>query len=292
MRPRQWTKNTFVFAALILTGKLSQVDAALAATAAFLLFCLVSSAVYLLNDLADVHQDRLHPEKRFRPLASGELGPRGALAAAVVLGTIGVAGGFAVNDLLGFVIVAYLVLQLAYTFALKRMVIIEVLAIAGGFVLRVLAGGAAIASPISPYLYLSVIFLALFQGFSKRRHELHVLAEAAGNHRRSLDEYTIDLLDDLIVVAAAATIVTYSLYAIEAPAPARPPGITANVLLLTIPFVLYAVFRYLYLVRVEGEGGTPEDILLTDAPLLLDVIAWALSLVVILYVLPEILAFL
>ena len=287
MRPRQWTKNLFVFAALVLTGKLVQVDATLKATAAFLLFCVVSSAVYLLNDLADVQQDRLHPEKRSRPLASGEIGPGVALAWTAMLCVIGVGGGFAVDRLLGWVIVAYLVLQLAYTMALKHMVIVEVLAIAGGFVLRVLAGGAAIDRPISPSLYLSMIFLALFQGFSKRRHELRLLADVAGNHRPSLSEYTIELLDDFIVIAATATIVTYSLYAIETPA--RPPGISANVLLLTIPFVLFAVFRYLYLVRVQGEGGTPEDLLLTDGPLLINVVAWAASLLVILYLLPHVL---
>jgi 4-hydroxybenzoate polyprenyltransferase len=287
LRPRQWPKNLFVFAAVVLTGQLADPTAAAHAAAAFVLFCLASSAVYLLNDVVDVRQDRLHPEKRFRPLAAGELSPAAAVAMAVVLGCVAVLGGTAVNQLLGWVIAAYLALQLGYNFAFKHMVIVEVLAIAGGFVLRVLAGGAAISRPISPYLYLSMIFLALFQGFSKRRHELSVMAEAAGEHRPSLSHYTIDLLDDFIVIAATATIVTYSLYAIETPA--RPPGISANVLLLTIPFVLYAVFRYLYLVRVEGKGGTPEDILLTDGFLLLDVAAWAASLLVILYVLPHLL---
>lgn len=285
MRPRQWTKNVFVFAALVLTERLGQPEATLATTIAFLAFCAVSSAVYLLNDVADVRQDRMHPEKRFRPIAAGELEPAVAVAAAAVLASAGLLAGFAVTPLLGWVIVSYLLLQLAYTFVLKRMVIVEVLAIAGGFVLRVLAGGAAIDTPISPYLYLSMIFLALFQGFSKRRHELHVLAEAAGDHRPSLTQYTSELLDHFIVIAATATIVTYSLYAITTPA--RPPGISANMLLLTIPFVLYAVFRYLFLVHVQGEGGTPEDILLTDVPLLLDVIAWAGSLLLILYVLPR-----
>lgn len=287
LRPRQWTKNVFVLAALVLTGKLGQPDDTMAAAAAFVLFCAVSSAVYLVNDLVDVRQDRLHPVKRHRPLAAGELQPAAAAWSAALLALIGLVGGFMVNTLLGWVIVAYLLLQVSYTVVLKHMVILEVLAIAGGFVLRVLAGGAAIDSPISPYLYLSVIFLALFQGFSKRRHELWVLAEAAGDHRPSLCEYTMELLDHFIVIAATATIVTYSLYAIESPA--RPPGISANMLLLTIPFVLYAVFRYLYLVHVQGEGGTPEDMLLSDAPLLLDVLAWAASLLVILYLLPRLL---
>jgi len=287
MRPRQWTKNAFVFAALILTGELGNPAPTRASVVAFLVFCAVSSAVYLLNDLVDVRQDRLHPEKRYRPLAAGELDPVAALAASVALALGGLWAGFQVRPQLGLVVAAYLALQVGYTFVLKHFVIVEVLAIAGGFVLRVLAGGVAIGRPVMPYLYLSMIFLALFQGFSKRRHELRVLAEAAGEHRQSLSDYTVEYLDHLIVIAATATIMTYSLYAINSPA--RPPGISANMLLLTIPFVLFAVFRYLYLIQVEGKGGTPEDILLRDVPLLLDVLGWVTALLVILYLLPHLL---
>jgi len=285
LRPRQWTKNVFVFAALVLTGQLVEPTKALAAVATFVLFCTVSSAVYLVNDLVDIEADRRHPVKRYRPLAAGELSGWLAGATAVVLGAVGIVGGFALRPLVGAVIVAYLVLQVAYSFVLKHMVIIEVLTIAGGFVLRVLAGGAAIGEPISPWLYLSVIFLALFQGFAKRRSELEVLDEAAGDHRPSLNEYTIDLLDQFILVAAAATIVTYSMYAVTTPY--RPAWVSANVLLMTIPFVVYAIFRYLYLVQVQGQGGAPEDILLTDKLLLLDVVAWGASLLVIVYFLPR-----
>jgi 4-hydroxybenzoate polyprenyltransferase len=284
LRPRQWTKNIFVFAALVLTGELGQWSATVAAAVTFLAFCSLSSAVYLLNDMADIEQDRRHPVKRQRPLAAGELAPWVALIVAAGLAGAGLTAAFSVNPLVGAVALAYLVLQLAYTFALKHMVIVEVLAIAGGFVLRVLAGGAAIQEPISPYLYLSMIFLALFQGFAKRRQELQVLADAAGEHRQSLNEYTLHLLDQFILIAATATIVTYSTYAITTPA--RPAWVSANMLLLTIPFVLYAVFRYLYLVQVQGKGGAPEDILLADKLLLLDVLAWGASLIVILYVLP------
>jgi 4-hydroxybenzoate polyprenyltransferase len=285
LRPKQWVKNVFVFAALVLTGKLGEPEPTTAALIAFVLFCAVSSAVYLVNDVADRESDRRHPEKRRRPIASGELSPALAVAVATVLGAIAVGGGFGVTRLFGWVIVAYLALQLAYTTVLKRMVIVEVLAIAGGFVLRVLGGGAAINEPISPFLYLSVIFLALFQGFAKRRHELTTLADDAGDHRRSLNDYTVELLDHLILIAATATIVTYSLYPIFTPH--VPAGLSANVLLLTIPFVLYAIFRYLFLIHVKGMGGTPEEILLVDRLLLLDVIAWAVSIVVILYVLPH-----
>jgi 4-hydroxybenzoate polyprenyltransferase len=285
LRPRQWLKNVFVFAALMLTQQIGQSPQTRATVITFVLFCAVSSAVYLLNDVVDVESDRRHPVKRHRPIAAGDLQPRLALVLAFGLGVAGVVGGLAVNSLVAWIILGYVALQVAYTLALKQMVIVEALAIAGGFVLRVWAGGAAIDEPISPYLYLSMIFLALFQAFAKRRHELQVLADQAGNHRQSLTEYTINLLDQLIIITATSTIVTYSLYAITTPH--RPQGITANMLLLTIPFVLYAIFRYLYLVQVQGVGGSPEDILFTDRLLLLDVIAWAVLLVVILYVLPQ-----
>jgi 4-hydroxybenzoate polyprenyltransferase len=283
MRPKQWTKNAFVFAALVLTGRLGEPDPTAKAIAAFLIFCAVSSAVYLMNDVADAESDRLHPVKRRRPIAAGELSGRSALVVAFLLVVAAVPLSFAIRPFFGVVVVAYLALQVAYTFHLKHMVIVEVLAIAGGFVLRVLAGGAAIDEPISEFLYLSTLFLALFQGFAKRRHELTMLEELAGSHRQSLNEYTVHLLDHLIAIAATATIVTYSLYAVNAPD--RHAGISTNGLLLTIPFVLYAIFRYLYLVQVQGLGGTPEEILLTDKLLLLDVAAWVGAILIIVYVL-------
>jgi len=303
MRPRQWSKNAFVFAALLLTKQLDRPGQLAATAVTFALFCAISSAVYLLNDLVDIESDRTHPEKRRRPLASGELGPgiawlaSGALAAGGVVGALllvlarpcgpgsGLADGRScTSPLLLVAVIGYLGLQLAYSLALKHVVIVEVLAIAGGFVLRVLAGGAAIDTRISPYLYLSMIFLALFQGFAKRQHELRVLADAAADHRPSLEEYSARLLDTYIVIAATSTIVTYSLYAITTPD--RPPGVSENMLLITVPFVIYAILRYLYLVQVRGVGGAPEDILLRDRPLLVDVIAWVLVLTFILYGVP------
>lgn len=290
LRPRQWSKNLVVFAALVLTGGLRDPHKTTQTLLVFGLFCAISSAVYLMNDLADRESDRLHPEKRHRPLAAGELQPWLAMVAAALLTILGVVGAFAMGPtarglpMVGYVVLAYLTLQLAYTFVLKHYLIVDVLAIAGGFVLRVLAGGAAIDEPISPYLYLSMIFLALFQGFSKRRHELEVLADVAGSHRPSLDEYTVPLLDQFIGTAATATIVTYALYAITTPH--RPEHISPNVLLLTVPFVIYAILRYLYLVQVRGMGGAPEEILLRDRPLLLAGLGWGLSLVTILYLIP------
>lgn len=290
LRPRQWTKNGFVFAALILTARPAGprfTGQVIATLVAFVLFCAASSAVYLLNDLADVEQDRQHPVKRHRPIAAGELSPSLARLTAAGLAIFAVLGAVALGPLEVVVIVAYLTLQLSYTYRLKHIVIVDVLAIAGGFVLRVLAGGAAIDRPISPYLYLSMIFLALFQGFSKRRHELISLAGGAGAHRASLGEYNRHLLDHFIMIAATSSIVTYCLYAITSPD--RPPGVSANMLLLTVPFVLYAVFRYLYLIHTAGQGGTPEDMLLSDRPLLLAVVGWVVSLLAILYALPAIL---
>ncbi|MFN8424071.1 MAG: decaprenyl-phosphate phosphoribosyltransferase [Anaerolineae bacterium] len=299
MRPRQWTKNAFVFAALVLTQQLGCRPKLVSTLITFLSFCAVSSAVYLINDLADIENDRRHPEKRRRPLASGDLGARTAIGMALALAAGGVGATLALaggafpegvgavrpSPLVAVALIGYLGLQLAYTFVLKHWVIIDVLAIAGGFVLRVLAGGAAIDTPISPYLYVSMINLALFQGFAKRRHELHVLAESAGGHRRSLQDYTVPLLDQFILLAASVTVVTYCLYAITTPA--RPKGVSANLILLTVPFVIYAILRYLYLVQARGMGGAPEDILLRDRPLLLSVAGWIAAFVTILYVVPR-----
>lgn len=290
LRPRQWIKNGVVFAALILTRGLGDAPKTLAVLAVCGLFCAISSAVYLINDVSDIANDRQHPEKRFRPLATGELSPRAALLASAVLIAVGVGGGFLFTPnanglpMVGLIILAYLGLQIAYTFFLKHRLIVDVMAIAGGFVLRVLVGGAAIDEPISSYLYLSMIFLALFQGFSKRRHELQVLADAAGEHRASLGQYTIPLLDQFIIVAATATIVTYALYAITTPY--RPSAVSPNMLLLTVPFVIYALFRYMYLVQVLGMGGAPEELVLRDRLLLSAGIGWLTSLLVMLYLIP------
>lgn len=291
LRPRQWTKNFVVFAAIALSGQLDQPALVFRTIGVFVIFSAVASAVYLLNDTVDAPQDRRHPEKRHRPIASGALDARLAIGASTALAAAGLAATFIVarapgaSPLLVVAVVGYLLLQLTYTSALKHVVIVDVLSIAGGFVLRVLAGGAAIDTVISPYLYLSMVNLALFQGFAKRQSEITTLADAAGGHRRSLDDYTPRFLDQLITITAASTIVTYALYAITTPH--RPEEISPNALLVTVPMVMYALFRYLYLVQVRGAGGAPEDILLRDKPFLLDVIAWALTLVFILYGVPS-----
>ena len=282
MRPKQWTKNAFVFAALIFDRKLFQPEPFLRTLIAFGLFCLASSAVYLINDLADMERDRLHPKKRFRPLASGELSPRVAVIAAVVLVLIVVPTAFWVHAALGWIVLGYLLLQLAYSFVLKHVVIIDVMTVAAGFVLRVGAGVVVVeVARFSPWLYVCTTLLALFIAINKRRHELVLLATDANNHRKILDEYNIAFLDEMNSMVTASTVIAYSLYTFSA------PNLPQNhTMMLTIPFVIYGLFRYLYLVHVRGEGGAPDELVLRDIPLFLTLVLWALAVVLILYLFP------
>ena len=282
MRPKQWTKNAFVFTALVFDRKLFYPDPLLRTVLAFVLFCLASSAVYLVNDLADMESDRQHPTKRFRPLAAGELSPRVAAAAAGVLVLLAVGGAFAVHTGLGLVLSGYLALQLAYSFLLKHLVIIDVMTVAAGFVLRVVAGVVVIqVERFSPWLYVCTTLLALFIAINRRRHELTLLADNAANHRRILDEYTLSFLDEMNSMVTASTVIAYSLYTFSA------PNLPSNhAMMLTIPFVLYGLFRYLYLVHVKGEGGAPDELILRDLPLFLTVVLWVLAVVLILYLWP------
>lgn len=278
LRPRQWTKNAIVFAALVFAHRVFQPVAFFQATAAFLFFCAVSGAVYLVNDILDVEQDRLHPRKRRRPIAAGELSVRLAwvLAGALVVITLGLA--VLVRPLLAAVILGYFLVQFAYSLFLKHQVILDVFTIAAGFVLRAAAGAVAIAVPISPWLYVCTILLALFLGLAKRRAELMLLSESAGNHRRILEEYSATLLEEMIAVVTSSTVMAYSLYTFSA------ENLPSNhAMMLTIPFVLYAIFRYLYLVYRKDEGGSPEHLLLSDPPLLLCILLWGLVSIAILY---------
>ena len=286
MRPKQWPKNTIIFLALAFSmnesWRLSQVQALVRATAltmlAFVLFCLVSSAVYLINDLVDIERDRQHPKKRFRPLASGKLSPRAALIAAIVLVWVAIPASFALSPGLGVAAMTYFVLNLAYSFILKHVVILDVLAIAGGFVLRAVAGALVIAVSISPWLYIVTTLGSLFLGFSKRRHEILVLDDAR-KHRKILDEYTPEFLDQMISIVASSTVMAYSLYTFSAPN--LPKN---NAMMLTIPFVLFGIFRYLYLIHLKNEGGSPEDVLLKDIPIIAVIALWLLTSLTILFV--------
>jgi 4-hydroxybenzoate polyprenyltransferase len=218
MRPKQWAKNIFIFAPLVFDQKLFHPTYLARTVAGFVLLCLISGAVYLMNDLVDAEKDRQHPRKRNRPIASGRLSPRLALAAAVLIPLVGLPLGFLLDPLFGGILLGYLVLQIAYSFVLKNAVIIDALAVAAGFVLRVAAGIPLVeAERFSPWIYTCMGLLALFISFSKRRHELTLLGENANGHRESLGEYSVLLLDQFILIVTAATLVAYTLYTFSAP---------------------------------------------------------------------------
>jgi len=278
MRPKQWPKNVFIFTALVFVEQLFTLVPLLKTIAAFALFCLMSSTVYLINDVADIEKDRQHPTKRLRPLASGQLKPSVAITAAVLIPLVTLPLSFLLDPYFGLVALAYLLTMIFYSFVLKNIVILDVLTVAAGFVLRAVAGAVVISVPISPWLYVCTTLLALFIGISRRRHELVLLAENANEHRASLNEYSLPLLDQMIAVVTSATIIAYSLYTFSAPN--LPPN---HAMMLTIPFVLYGLFRYLYLIHVENKGGTPEEIFLSDLPMMIALGLWALAVIAILY---------
>ncbi len=276
MRPKQWTKNLFVYVALVFTNHLptSLRDSENLryfgiATTAFLLFCLISGSIYLMNDVADREQDRLHPIKQNRPIASGRLSWQVAVAASILFGWGGVATAFLINRAFGLVALAYYGLQIAYTYCLKHVVLVDVFAIAAGFVLRAVAGGFAIGAPNSVWLLVCTLQLALFLGFGKRRHELLSLAENARSHRQILEHYSVPFLDQLIAIVLGGLVVAYALYTISSPTAAQHPG-----LVITLPNVMYGIFRYLYLIHIQNKGGSPETILLEDRPMQLNLLLW------------------
>lgn len=279
LRPRQWIKNGFVFAALVFDGQLGNLPALLRTTVGFALFCLASSSIYLINDIRDLEEDRRHPTKRNRPLPSGRLPIRVAWITAAALAVVSIGGGFLLEPAFGWIVLAYVLLFIFYSFRLKHVPILDVFAIAAGFVLRV-AGGVVLITVVrfSPWLYVCTTLLALYLGFGKRRAELHLLSSSAGEHRRVLFGYTLPLLDQLIVIVSGVTIMAYSLYTFSA------ENLPDNhLMMLTIPFVMYGIFRYLWLVQVESSGGAPDELILTDRPLLATVLLWGLASVGVLY---------
>jgi 4-hydroxybenzoate polyprenyltransferase len=280
LRPEQWTKNLFVFAGVLFGGRLTEVAALGQASAAFAIFCVLSGVVYLLNDLADREADQRHPLKRLRPIASGQLSTGTATAAAAVLGAIGLASALALSPAFASLAAGYFGLLVAYSFVLKHLVIIDALTISAGFVLRAVAGAVAVSVPISHWLLVCTTLVALFLVFSKRRHELTLLTDGATTHRPILNEYSPYLLDQMIAVVTASTLVAYSIYATSTETAEK---LHTNRLGVTIPFVLYGIFRYLYLVHQRRAGGSPADLLLTDRPLLACVGLWALTVALILY---------
>jgi 4-hydroxybenzoate polyprenyltransferase len=280
LRPQQWTKNLFVFAGLLFSGHLLDRTAWPPAVAAFLIFCGLSGAVYLVNDVLDRNADARHPIKRHRPIASGALPTSVALIAALALAAACIAAAAAINSSLTMTAVAYVGLLAAYSAALKHYVIIDVLTLAAGFVLRAVAGAVAIQVPISHWLLVCTTLLALFIGLSKRRHELTLLSAGAAGHRPILQEYSPYLLDQMISVVTAATLIAYSVYTISSETAER---LGSERLGLTIPFVLYGIFRYLYLVHQRNEGGSPSELLLSDRPLLICVALWVVAVGLVLY---------
>ena len=279
MRPRQWPKNGFVFVALLFDRKLFDPASVIAVTEAFLLLCLMSSAVYLMNDLADVESDRQHPGKKNRPLASGQLDPRLAAVASVLFAGASLVAGYFLSPQLAVILLLYLLSQIAYTFKLKHVVLLDVLTIAAGFILRIAAGVAVIdVQRFSPWLYVFGGFLALFMALGKRRAEITLLGGEAGSHRAILEDYNLDLIDRLQSIVTTSSLVAYSLYTFLA------DGLPQNhAMMLTIPFVLYGIFRYLYLIHVRNEGGAPEEILLRDRPLQITLVLYGTMVFVALY---------
>lgn len=280
LRPYQWTKNLIIFAALMFGERLLDPRSLAYSAAAFAIFCALSGVVYLINDVADRDADRRHPVKMHRPIASGALPVPVALSAALVLAAGALASAFLLRPLFGVLAVSYVALLALYSGPLKHIVIIDVLTIAIGFVLRAAAGAVAIDVPISHWLYVLTILLALFLALSKRRHELVLLADRATGHRRILEEYSPYLLDQMISVVSASTLVAYAFYTVS---PETVEKFGTDRLGLTLPFPLYGIFRYLYLVHRREGGGSPAEMLLTDRPLLLCVALWAVAVALIIY---------
>jgi 4-hydroxybenzoate polyprenyltransferase len=280
MRPRQWvTKNIFLFAAIVFDKQLFIFDSFLRTLAGFALFCLISSSVYIFNDIADIEADRQHPEKKKRPIPSGKLPLSAAWAADILLVMFTLGAGYLLAPSFAYVIGLYFLINVAYSKWLKHIPIIDVLMLSAGFVLRVGAGVTLIqVERFSPWLYVVMTLLSLFLGFGKRRAELALLAQGAGSHRRVLDGYTLPLLDQYIMIVSGTTIVAYSLYTFSA------PNLPQNhTMMLTIPFVVYTIFRYLYLIEVKHAGGAPEEVVLSDRPFQVAMFLWAVTVIVIFY---------
>lgn len=279
MRPAQWTKNGFIFVPLVFDEKLFQIEPLSRTIIGFVMLCLISGTVYLINDLVDVEKDRQHPTKRNRPLPSGQLSKSVAIVAAVLIPAAVLPLGFLLDVAFGLILTGYLILQITYSFWLKNVVIVDVMVIAAGFVLRVAAGVPLVeAERFSPWLYLFTTQLALFLALGKRRQEIALLKSQASNARAILDHYSLPFVDEMMAVVTASTVMTYALYTFSA------PNLPENhTMMLTIPFVIYGIFRYLYVIHIQGNGGAPDEVLLTDRPLQVAVGLFGLAVVIILY---------
>jgi len=280
LRPQQWVKNGFIFAALIFSQSLARGDRCRRVLLAVLVFCLVSSAVYALNDILDAAEDRHHPNKKLRPIASGRVRPSTAAIVGVILACAGLLEAWRLDADFLAIVGVYLTLNVLYSTFLKRVFLLDVFIVAAGFLLRVIAGGVVIHVAISPWLIVCTTLLALFMALSKRRHELILLGRRASDHRAILSDYSPYFLDQLISIVTASTVVTYALYTLSPDVQSKFPG---KRLELTIPFVLFGIFRYLHLIHHRDQGGNPTRSLFTDPVLLTVVLLWALGVVLIIY---------
>jgi 4-hydroxybenzoate polyprenyltransferase len=280
MRPKQWAKNAFVFGGIVFDQKLDESDPLLRVIVAFLLLCLAASTIYLINDLVDLEKDRQHPKKKNRPIASGRLPVQIAVAAALIFPIIALGIALSYSPELAAVLVAYLLLHIVYSFYLKQIVIIDVFAIAAGFILRVLAGVVVIeVEQFSPWLYVCAGLLSLFLAIGKRRQELVMMGDNAINTRKIFEHYNLDLLNDMLRMTIASVAVAYTLYATEAETILAKP----EYMLLTVPFIYYGLFRYLYVIYIKNHGGDPTDVLFEDRSLQLDIALWGMLVISLLY---------
>ncbi len=281
MRPKQWIKNLLLFAGIVFSENLINLEMLLRASVGFVLFCLLSGSVYIINDIRDLEFDQQHPLKQKRPLASGELSIGIATIMALILSVIGIAGSFSLGLNFGLLALGYFLMQNIYSLVLKHVVIVDILIVAIGFVLRALAGIEAIripgaTVPVTPWFISVTFFLALFIVIVKRRHELILLEGNASGHRKVLEEYSAQFIDQMIAVVTSATVISYALW--------TAIGYTRHqTMIFTLPFVLYGIFRYLYIAYKREEGGAPENVLLTDKPLLIDIFIWGIIVVGLLY---------
>lgn len=274
MRPKQWIKNFFVFGALIFSYSFLNLNKTIAALIAFILFCLISSTVYIMNDILDVEKDRVHPKKRFRPIASGAISIKQATIALVVLLAISMISSFMINKGLFFILVLYFINNIFYSFKIKNIVILDVISIAVGFILRVIAGGVAIDVSLSGWILLCTFFISLFLGFEKRRNEIIKLEGKANEHRKILDDYSDELLKQFSDITLTCTVISYAMYTFVAYENAY--------MMITNIFVVYGLFRYKYLSMKKGLGGSPTETVMTDKSIIIDVILWVITSVVIL----------
>ncbi len=286
MRPRQWTKNVFIYAGLVFDGQLLLPDSLLRVTVSFGLLCLIAGTIYIINDLVDIEADKMHPRKKMRPLPSGQLSQPIAIAAAIIIPVFALIAAATYSRGFAGILITYFVLQVLYSFWLKNVVLFDILTVAGGFVLRVAAGVIVVSvANFSPWLYACMGLLALFLVIGKRRQELLLLDTNAQNVRVTYKEYNLPLLDEMLRLVTTSTFIIYLLYTVEA----KTIKIAdTNLALITVPFVLYGLLRYLYLIHVKNEGGAPDEVLLKDRPLLASVLLWGVTFVGILY-LPNIL---